>query len=76
MTLRLDPSARWVAEYYPVEDTADLDDGGLRVTLRAGDSEWLTRLMLRIGGSAQIEDPSELSDVVRLAATEALRNYT
>ena len=75
VTLRLEPHARWVAEYYPVESTTELDDGGLRVTLRAGDREWLTRLMLRIGGAAEIEDPTELSDVVRRAAVQALGNY-
>ncbi len=29
VTLRLAPNARWVAEYYPVEATEDLRDGGL-----------------------------------------------
>jgi len=75
VTLRLQPKARWVAEYYPVETTSELDDGGLRVTLRAGDNGWLTRLMLRIGGAAEIEHPAELSTVVRRAAIAALRNY-
>ena len=75
VTVRLEPEARWVAEYYPMESTTELDDGGLRVTLRAGDPEWLTRLMLRIGGAATIEDPAELSDVVRRAAVRALGKY-
>ena len=75
VTLRLKPQARWVAEYYPVETVTELDGGGLRVTLRAGDDGWLTRLMLRIGGAAVIETPTELSDVVRRAAIQALRNY-
>jgi len=74
-TLRLQPRARWVAEYYPVESVEELTDGGLRVTLRAGDPGWLTRLMLRIGGAAEIEEPVELSDVVRRAAQDALGNY-
>lgn len=75
VTLRLEPSARWVAEYYPVESTTELDGGGLRVTLRAGDPGWLTRLMLRIGGAAVIEVPAELSEVVRREAVHALGNY-
>lgn len=75
VTLRLEPSARWVAEYYPVESTTELDGAGLRVTLRAGDPGWLTRLMLRIGGAAVIEVPAELSEVVRREAVQALRNY-
>jgi proteasome accessory factor C len=76
VTLRLEPSARWVAEYYPTESVEELGEGSLRVRLRAGDEEWLTRLLLRIGGAAQVEDPAELSDVVRRAATAALANYT
>jgi len=75
VTLRLQPKARWVAEYYPVESVSELDDGGLRVTLRAGDNGWLTRLMLRIGGAAEVETPAGLSTVVRGAAIAALRNY-
>lgn len=75
VTLRLQPKARWVAEYYPVETVSELEDGGLRVTLRAGDNGWLTRLMLRIGGAAEVETPAELSTVVRRAAIAALRNY-
>lgn len=75
VTLRLAPSARWVAEYYPVESTEETAGGRLRVTLRAGDTEWLTRLMLRLGGDAEIEEPAELSEVVHRAATRALANY-
>jgi proteasome accessory factor C len=75
VTLRLDPETRWVAEYYPVESTEELPGGGLRVTLRAGDTEWLTRLMLRIGDAAEVEEPAELSAVVRRAAAQGLHNY-
>ena len=75
VTLRLERSARWVAEYYPVESAEEVAGGGLRVTLRAGDPEWLTRLVLRLAGAAAVEDPAELSDVVRRAATAALANY-
>lgn len=75
VTLRLQPRARWVAEYYPVERSEELDGGQLRVTLRAGDRGWLTRLLLRIGGAAEVEDPVEASEEVRRTAAEALQNY-
>ena len=75
VTLRLRPRARWVAEYYPVVSSEELDGGGLRITLRSGDPGWLTRLMLRVGGAAEIEHPAELSAVVRRAASDALLNY-
>ncbi|HEX6877155.1 MAG TPA: WYL domain-containing protein [Nocardioidaceae bacterium] len=74
-TLLLDPTARWVAEYYPVESSVEAGEGRLRVRLRIGDREWLTRLVLRLGGAAVVEDPPELSARVHHAATEALGNY-
>ena len=76
VTLQLSPGARWVAEYYPVEDATETRDGGLTVRLRVGDPAWLTRLMLRLGASAQLVHPPELADSVRSVAAEALQNYT
>ena len=76
VTLLLDPVARWVAEYYPVESAEEAGAGALRVRLRVGDPEWLTRLVLRLGGAARVEEPAHLSAAVHRAATEALRNYT
>jgi proteasome accessory factor C len=75
VTLRLDPTARWVAEYYPVEDVRDERGGGLTVRLRVGDPAWLTRLLLRLGGAAELLDPPELADDVRRVAAEALSHY-
>lgn len=74
-TLDLDPEARWVAEYYPTESVEEAGGGALRITLRVGDHEWLTRLVLRLGGSARVAEPAELADVVRRVAAEALGNY-
>jgi proteasome accessory factor C len=75
-TLLLEPSARWVAEYYPVESSEEGPDGSLRIRLRVGDPEWLTRLLLRLGGSARVEEPAGLSEAVRRAAADALGNYS
>ncbi|MDX5318743.1 MAG: WYL domain-containing protein, partial [Actinomycetes bacterium] len=74
-TLVLEPEARWVAEYYPTGSVEEASHGGLRVTLRVGDPEWLTRLLLRLGGAARVVEPAELADVVRRAAAQALGNY-
>ncbi len=76
VTLRLGPNARWVAEYYPVEDSKAARGGGLTVRLRVGDPAWLTRLMLRLGDTAELVDPPELADGVRRVAAQALPNYT
>lgn len=75
VTLELQPSARWVSEYYPVEQTRDRRDGGLSVRLRVGDPAWLTRLMLRLGTSGEVVDPPHLADTVRRVASAALANY-
>lgn len=75
VTLRLEPRARWVAEYYPVEVTEEVGGGELRIQLRVGDPEWLTRLVLRLGGAARVEEPTELAEAVHRAASQALRNY-
>jgi proteasome accessory factor C len=73
--LRLAPEARWVTEYYPVEEVIDHPDGTLTVALRAGDPGWLVRLVLRLGGFAEIVEPAALEEEVRNAAREALRGY-
>ena len=75
VTLLLEPGARWVAEYYPVESTTEARGGRLRVTLRVADPGWLTRLMLRLGGAARVEKPADLADEVRRAAERALDGY-
>jgi proteasome accessory factor C len=75
VTMTLEPSARWVAEYYPVEDRVEEPRGRLTVRLRVGDPAWLTQLMLRLGASAQVTDPPDIADDVRRVAARALQNY-
>jgi len=77
VTLRLSRGARWVAEYYPMEDSVEVDDppGGLRVRMRAARDEWLARLVLSLGGDAVIEDAPELAALVARRAAEALTAY-
>jgi proteasome accessory factor C len=75
-TLRLSSGARWVSEYYPVEETVETQDGGLTVRLRVADPAWLVRLMLRLGSAAELVDPPELAERVRTVAAEALANYS
>lgn len=56
VTLELEPSARWVAEQYPVEKVEEGTDGRLRVTLVASQPAWLERLLLRLGRRATVVD--------------------
>jgi proteasome accessory factor C len=77
VTLTLTGGARWVAEYYPMEEITELDEpaGALRVRMRAAGDEWLARLVLSLGGEAVIDDRPELAALVRRRAREALVAY-
>jgi proteasome accessory factor C len=86
--LLLEPEARWIAEYYPVDEVVELpshdgesgdgdrdsgDGGGrARVLLRYADPAWLVRLVLGLGGGARVLDPPELAAEVARRAREAL----
>src|SRR4051812_16852342 len=75
--LRLDRSARWVADYYPVDEGRPVDDppGGLAVTLRTADLAWARRLLASLGGGAVVDEPAELADAVAADARAALGRY-
>ncbi|MGY1915132.1 helix-turn-helix transcriptional regulator [Blastococcus sp. SYSU DS0973] len=75
--LRLDRSARWVAEYYPTEDVTPVEDppGGLAVTVRTGDLAWARRLVATLGGRAVVDEPSEIGVQVAAEARAALARY-
>jgi len=71
----LDESARWVAEYYPIEGSEERPEGGLRVRMRVADAAWLRRLVLRHGGAARVVAPAEVAEEVRHTAVAALAGY-
>jgi proteasome accessory factor C len=73
--LLLHRAARWVAEYYPVEDVAETGDGALRVTLRTADLPWARRLVSSLGGAAEVEEPVSLAMEVAREARAALARY-
>jgi proteasome accessory factor C len=77
VTLLLTGGARWVAEYYSMDEITELTEpaGALRVRMRAADDEWLARLVLSLGGDAVIEDRPELAQLVARRADEALAAY-
>jgi proteasome accessory factor C len=75
VVLDLGPGARWVADYYPVEQAQEGPDGVLRVGIRTADPAWLRRLVLRLGGAAAVVAPPELAVEARADAERALRAY-
>lgn len=74
--LDLAPGARWVADYYPIESREVTADGRLRIGLRYRDRGWLERLVLRLGGEAELLEPDWLAAAVRGRAQAALANYS
>jgi proteasome accessory factor C len=73
--VHLERHARWVADYYPVDEVEELGDGRLRVTLRVGDPRWLVRLALRLAPAVTVVEPAELRDEVSRTADATLRLY-
>jgi predicted DNA-binding transcriptional regulator YafY len=73
--LELAAGARWLAEYYPCESEAELEDGWLRVVLRTPDTRWVRRRALRLGEECRVIAPAELAQEVRAAAAAALALY-
>ncbi|HEY0448104.1 WYL domain-containing protein [Actinophytocola sp.] len=70
--LVLEPDARWVSEYYPVEKVTELDGGRLRIRMRYADLSWMARLLLGLGGDVTVEEPAELAVSLRDRARRAL----
>jgi predicted DNA-binding transcriptional regulator YafY len=75
VTLELAPPAHWVADYYPMEEVAEVGDDLLLVRLRVADDAWLRQLALRLGGALRVLDPAALADEVASAARSALEAY-
>jgi proteasome accessory factor C len=75
--LRLARPARWIADYYPVEEQDEVDDppGGLAVAVRTSDLGWARRLVASLGGAATVDEPAELADQVAAEARAALARY-
>ncbi|MEJ2871563.1 YafY family protein [Actinomycetospora sp. OC33-EN08] len=73
--LWLAPQARWVAEYYPMEDVVADDDGSARVQMRYADRAWMVRLLLGLGDAVEVLWPADLAAARAGRAREALAAY-
>lgn len=73
--LEVDRGARWVSEYYPCEQVDELPGGSQRVLLRTPDTQWVRRLVLRLGGAAVVVAPDALAADVESEAATALGGY-
>ena len=75
VVLEVGPAGRWVTEYYSHEESVELPDGGLRITLRTPDPAGLVRLALRLGADGRITAPAALAEQARATAAAALAHY-
>lgn len=72
VTLALAPEARWVPEYYAVEDVRHRAGGRLEVDLKVQDLAWLRQLVLRLAPHATVLSPAAAVEHVRSAVDAAL----
>ena len=52
VTLRLEPSAAWAADYYPTLQRGELPDGRVEAVFGVANKPWLERLLLKLGSDA------------------------
>ena len=75
VTLRVEPSARWVVESYPYMSREINPDGSTLVKMAVGSEHWLARLLLRAGDGVQVQDPVALQDLGKRTAAQMLLRY-
>lgn len=75
VTLEIDPRANWVCDYYPLTSQELLDDGWIRISLKAGGTAWLERLLLRLGPEARLIEPESLKQKLKATAASMARRY-
>jgi proteasome accessory factor C len=75
VTLELGPEARWVVDYYPVEEIREVAQDRTQVVLLVADRRWLTRLLLRLAPHARVVDPPAYAGELAAAAQRALSLY-
>ncbi len=71
--LTLAPDARWVAEYYPVDELIEGEGGATTVRMRYAETGWMVRLLLGLGADVAVREPPELAAAVAERAREAVR---
>jgi proteasome accessory factor C len=72
--LRLERSARWVVEEYPVDDVKERRNGRVEVRLPVSSDRWLAKLLIRSGPNAVLVEPAGWT-VARELAEVMLARY-
>ncbi|HLA67347.1 MAG TPA: WYL domain-containing protein [Acidimicrobiia bacterium] len=72
--IRLGPRAAWVADYYPVSEVDDAAEGRT-IDFSAADPAVAARLLVRLGGDAELVSGSDVSDAVDDLRRRILSRY-
>jgi proteasome accessory factor C len=72
--LDLEPAARWVLDYYPVEVVRE-SKRGTRIRFHSPDTEVPARLLLRLGTAGALVEGREVADRVREMGRQILAKY-
>ncbi|WP_310528980.1 WYL domain-containing protein [Nocardioides sp.] len=75
VTLRLQPAAQWVPEYYLVTETSPGPEGTLDVVIDVASESWLHQLLFRVAPHASVLAPVEFAESFTANARAALSLY-
>lgn len=74
--VEIDPHAHWVLDMYAITGVHVDDQGTIHGELAFRDQEWLTKIMLSLGGSMRVVSPLTARAGVASAAAKALAAYS
>jgi proteasome accessory factor C len=75
VTLRLEPAAWWVREYYSVAGSRPGPEGTWEVDLDVASQDWVQQLLFRLAPHAQVVAPQHVQGAFEDAAAQALHLY-
>jgi proteasome accessory factor C len=75
VVLEVAPEARWVVDHYPIASKEQIEQGWVRIGLKAGGTAWLERLLLSLGARARVVEPEDLKVRVRELACRLAARY-
>ncbi|MET0756562.1 MAG: YafY family protein [Mycobacterium sp.] len=74
-TLRIDRSASWMFDYYPLRVLRELPGGACEAAMTYASDEWMARFVLGFGSAVRVLAPESLANRVRESAAAALNIY-
>ncbi|MEW5812350.1 MAG: YafY family protein [Actinomycetota bacterium] len=74
-TLRVDRSAAWMFDYYPLRVLREYPDGSCDAAMTYASDDWMARFVLGFGSAVRVLEPQQLAERVQRAAVAALDAY-